>query len=68
MRWGSQAWVRYPTMLTYPPCTDPTVHLQPTALDSSRGTAWLQGLPTRQRFCRWDTPTIHKKHPTQPNV
>lgn len=55
-------------MLTYPPSTDPTVHLQPTTLNSSCGADRLQGLPTRQWYCPWDTPTIHKKHPTQPNV
>lgn len=60
--------MRYPTMLTYPSRADPTVHLQPTALNGSRGAAWLQGLPARQWYCQWDTPAIHKKHPTQPDV
>lgn len=56
-------------MLTYLPCTDPSVHLQPTALNGSRGAARLQGLPTRQWCCQWDTPSaIHEEQPVQPNV
>lgn len=56
-------------MLTYPPCTDPSVHLQPTALNGSCGATWLQGLPTRQWYCQWDAPTaIHEEQPAQPNL
>lgn len=56
-------------MLTYPPCTDPSVHRQPTALNGSCGAAWLQGLPARQWYCQWDAPTaIHEEQPAQPHI